>query len=147
MTKAIFRKHRIAVLLAGLVTVSVIAAFTSAAASADGRELAGTFCGSRCISFTFHDATTTSTNRTDFTLRPGIYWLTVNDPSTVHNFSLRSPDGTDQEITTDPGNPGLVTVKILLTHGSYRLFCDFDSHEAQGMYVDFEVGGVGQVDD
>ena len=47
-----------------------------------------------------------------------------------------------------------VTTKIHLDHGTYRLFCDvgnganFDTlgfHEKQGMYVDFVVGGVGQV--
>jgi hypothetical protein len=37
------------------------------------------------------------------------------------------------------------TLKINLEHGTYRLFCDVPSHEAAGMYIDFEVGGVGQV--
>src|SRR5262245_11241121 len=146
MPKAIFREDRAAVLLAALVTGSIIAACVSASASADGRALDGAFCGNRCISLAFDGETTTSTTRTDFTLRPGVYWFTVDDPSTVHNFTLREPDGTNQEITTTTGVPGLVTVKDLEKHGSYRLFCSFGTHEAQGMYVDFEVGGVGQGD-
>ena len=50
--------------------------------------------------------------------------------------------------------PQASRTKIHLDHGTYRLFCDvgnganFDTlgfHEKQGMYVDFVVGGVGQV--
>jgi hypothetical protein len=44
-------------------------------------------------------------------------------------------------------------MKILLKAGTYRLFCaapgrtpTSPNHEASGMYVDFQVGGVGQVD-
>ena len=44
------------------------------------------FCGSRCISLTFDGETTTSSARTDFTLRPGTYWLTVNDTFTTARY-------------------------------------------------------------
>ena len=40
------------------------------------------------------------------------------------------------------------TVKIDLTPGTYRLFCDAVKpvvHESAGMYIDIDVGGVGQV--
>jgi hypothetical protein len=102
------------------------------------------------------------------TLQPGTYWLTVDDTSTRHDFMLRScpgevvlcdqtqstgaaPAGNELQLTTIPGE-GSVTVKINLKHGTYRLYCNaplgVDSptnHEAMGMYVDLEVGGVGQV--
>ncbi len=97
----------------------------------------------------FDGQTTTSDARTDFTLRPGTYWLTVNDNGNFHNFTLQGPNGLDLDITPATGNPdgapGLVTIKINLKNGSYRLLCDEDSHAADGMYVDSQVGGMGQV--
>ena len=96
-----------------------------------------------------------TTNRADLTLRPGTHWIAVNDDSTIHNFVLRScPDATTpctdptapvQVLTTLADAPGQVTTKINLTHGTYRLFCEAPNHERLGMYVDFEVDGVGQV--
>jgi hypothetical protein len=111
------------------------------------------------------------------TLRPGTYWITVDDPLNSHNFELRScpgsttscgpGKGSELELTPvcndDPLNPDVFkcpnnidtatndivrTVKIVLKHGTYRLFCDAQLpvvHEAAGMYIDIEVGGVGQV--
>jgi hypothetical protein len=105
-------------------------------------------------------------------LRPGTYWVTVHDDNDKHNFELRScpgssspcafGDGSEQEITpivnSDPlPVPDACTVtdgtvecaiKVTLKPGWYRLFCDAQSpvpHEPRGMYVDIEVGGVGQV--
>jgi hypothetical protein len=96
-------------------------------------------------------------------LRPGTYWITVVDNNARHDFSLRScpgstsvcgdtPGSDELPITTDsagsPADPVTVTVKVHLDHGTYRLFCGNDgppNHEALGMYVDFVVGGVGQV--
>jgi hypothetical protein len=77
----------------------------------------------------------------------------VNDDSPFHNFALRScPDssspcdaGPDQDLTTIPDAPGSVMTKVLLKHGTYRLFRDATGHESRGMYVDFEVGGDVQV--
>src|SRR5262245_8428312 len=136
---------RIVAVFTAVVVAGVWAVAAGADDATDGRDLSASFCGSRCISLTFNDQTTTSTNRTDFDLRPGVYWLTLNDTSAAHNFMLAGPDGLDEELTTIPGT-GTVTVKLLLRHGEYRLFCHAGAHEAQGMYVDFEVGGVGQVD-
>jgi hypothetical protein len=114
------------------------------------------------------------------TLRPGTYWINVDDPLNSHNFELRScpgsttpcgpGQGSEQALTPvcndDPANPDVFkcsttspypetaandivnTVKIVLKHGTYRLFCDAQKpvvHELAGMYVDIEVGGVGQV--
>ena len=97
------------------------------------------------------------------TIRPGIYWISVDDPLNSHNFELRSCPGStspcsdtnpdaisEQQITdiatiyTDP-----VTIKVNLKPGWYRLFCDATVpviHEPRGMYIDIEVGGAGQVD-
>jgi hypothetical protein len=114
------------------------------------------------------------------TIRPGTYWITVDDPLNSHNFELRSCPGSttpcrpgqglEQELTPvcndDPANPDVfkcsttnpypetatndivMTVKLDLKPGWYRLFCDAQKpvvHEAAGMYVDIQVGGVGQV--
>jgi hypothetical protein len=151
MRKAITRLPLIAALLVALFTVG-----PAAAVSAEGRQLVGEFCTNpqalpkpgACISLSYGGETamgyTDSPNRV-LTLRPGTYWLTVNDNSTAHNFSLESPDGLDQDITGVADTPGWVTVQVHLTHGTYVLFCDADAHRADGMYVDLEVGGVGQV--
>jgi hypothetical protein len=151
MRKAISRLPLIAALLAALFVAGPVAAV-----SADGRQLVGEFCTNpqalpkpgACISLSFGGETamgyTDAPNRV-LTLRPGTYWLTVDDNSTAHNFSLRSPDGLEQAITGVADTPGRVTVKVLLTYGTYVLFCAADAHEKDGMYVDIEVGGVGQV--
>ena len=127
-------------------------------ASASGRALEGGFCttntgGRLCMALTWDGVEYGTRNRTDLSLRPGTYWLTVNDANQFHNFTLRScPDsdstcdsGDVQEIITVPGTPGEVTLKLRLEHGTYRLLCDAANHEGGGMYVDFAVGGVGQV--
>jgi hypothetical protein len=110
------------------------------------------------------------------TIRPGTYWITVDDPLDSHNFELRTcpgstvpcgpGQGSEQELTPvcndDPAKPDafkcgtntenatkeiVATLKIELKPGWYRLFCDAQQpvvHEAAGMYVDIQVGGVGQ---
>ncbi len=164
MIKAIFTKQRIAVLLVALATASAIAALaasTGTATSTDGRSLDGSFCSHAvigspfpaglCIQLTSEGQTTQGYYHSPglLTLRPGNYWLTVTDNSPVHNFSLTAPDGLDMDITTTPegssSSPVVRTVKVHLDHGPYRLICDNDGHAAAGMYVDIEVGGVGQV--
>ena len=108
------------------------------------------------------------------TLRPGTYWLTVTDNSNFHNFQLRSCAG--MAILCDPSSGGNVqeltpicndplttagscprtnpaanviqkTVKVNLSHGTYRLYCAAGTRKLMGMYVDLVVGGVGQIDD
>jgi len=146
-------KSKFSAALAVLVLAGAAAVVVSTA-SADGRQLTGQFCTNAmampkpgaCIQLAFDGQTaqgyTDSSNRV-LTLRPGTYWLTVTDTSTAHNFSLESPDGSDQDITGVADAPGSVTVKVNLTPGTWVLFCE--PHRAMGMYVDIEVGGVGQV--
>jgi len=152
MRTIVTRLPLIAALLAALFVVG-----SAGAVSAEGRQLTGVFCTNpqalpkpgACIWLSYGDETAIGyTGAPDrvLTLRPGTYWLTVNDTSTAHNFSLRSPDGSEQAITGVADTPGWVTVKVLLKHGTYVLFCAADDHEKMGMYVDIEVGGVGQVD-
>ncbi len=192
MTKAIFPRRSIAVLLTTLATVGAIAAYTTATASAQGRTIVGNFClGDHlfCMSagldgqtpvegygVSNSEGTCAKPPATDdagpqycvpsgtglLTLRPGTYWITVNDDQNNHNFSLRScpgstspctdtnPDKTSEQAITDIATVYTepVTIKVNLKPGWYRLFCDSDSpvvHENAGMYVDIEVGGVGQV--
>ena len=149
-------KGRIVALAALVLAATALAtAFGAAGARSDeGRQLAGVYCSNQnampkpgaCLQLSFGDQTaqgyTDSPNRT-LTLRPGVYWLTVDDNSTVHNYSLESPDGSDRDLTGVTDAPGSVTYKVDLTHGRWVLFCD--PHRAMGMYVDIEVGGVGQV--
>lgn len=152
LTTAITRLPLIVALLAALFLVG-----PAGVVSAAGRQLTGSFCSNpqalpkpgACMSLSYGDETATGyTNAPDrvLTIRPGTYWLAVNDTSTAHNFSLRSPDGTEQAITGVAETPGWVTVKVHLSHGTYVLFCAADDHEQDGMYVDIEVGGVGQVE-
>src|SRR5437763_12323425 len=104
MVKTSFRKHRVAVLLAAFVTVSAIAAITAiaaiaastrAAATAHGRALVGNFCttstGSMfCMTLTDDGVAYGTTNRAELALRPGTYWITLDDNSPAHDFALRS---------------------------------------------------------
>jgi hypothetical protein len=172
MTK-IVRNHRIGFLAAALVTVGVIAAFATVASFADtgggnstdpGRALAGAFCtvtgttNHLCMQITWDGVTYGTNNRSsDLTLRPGTYWITATDTSAFHNFELRSCPGSTSACGTGAGDelpitgdsvadtPGDVAVKVNLDAGTYRLFCDAPGHEAGGMYVDFQVAGVGQL--
>src|SRR5262245_11695057 len=72
-------------------------------------------------------------------LRPGIYWLTVDDQSSGHNFHILGP-GLDDVVTSVPFT-GTVTHKIHLRHGTYRFQCDPHSPI---MFGTFTVGGVGR---
>ena len=141
-----------------LFVVMAALAVYSVTASASGRALEGAFCTTNtgsvlCLALTWDGVEYGTRNREDLSLRPGTYWLTVNDTVAFHNFALRScPDsdapcesGDVQEITSISGTPGEVTVKLLLGHGTYRLFCELGNHESRGLFVDFAVGGVGQV--
>jgi plastocyanin len=75
-------------------------------------------------------------------LRPGVYWLTVHDLSTHHNFHILGP-GLDDVVTTVPFQ-GDTTIKVQLEHGTYTFQCD--PHALLGMRGTFDVGGVGQTD-
>jgi hypothetical protein len=149
------QKKVIAFVALALAAVAVATGLGVAGArSDDGRQLSGVYCSNAnampkpgaCIQLSFNDGTaqgyTDSPNRV-LTLRPGVYWLTVDDNSTAHNYTLESPDGTDQQLTGVTDTPGAVTYKVNLTHGTWVLFCQ--PHRAMGMYVDIEVGGVAQV--
>ena len=153
-------RHRRAAQLAALVVIGAVAAFISVTASANGRALDGAFCrtstnSTLCLSLTWDGVAYGTNNRAELALRPGTYWITVKDDSVAHNFTLRScpgatepcgpGDGTAEDVTTVPDAPGEVTVKMELVHGTYRLFCSRPGHESGGMFVDFAVGGVGQV--
>jgi hypothetical protein len=72
-------------------------------------------------------------------LRPGTYWLTVEDLSGVHNFHILGP-GLDDVVTSVPFT-GTVTHKIHLRHGGYTFQCDPHSF---AMFGTFTVGGRGQ---
>jgi hypothetical protein len=168
MTRARSVKRGAALLFTVMVSVGAIAAYLVTNASADGRTLDAGFCTGLCIQVTSQNGQASGTMGTDenrvLTLRPGTYWLTVTDNSNFHNFELRScagmailcdpnSGGDEQELT--PINNGATaviteTVKVNLSQGTYRLFCDAVrngvTHEMMGMYVDLVVGGVGQVD-
>jgi plastocyanin len=120
--------------LAAIVAVGAIATSIGSAASKDGRQLEGTVGPGFTITLTMDGDPVTS-------LRPGTYWLTVNDLSTHHNFHIFGP-GLDDVVTTVP-ETGTVTVKIQLQHGTYTFQCD--PHATVGMRGTFDVGGVGQV--
>lgn len=148
-----------AILIAAAVVV-VTGAYSGQAASADGRQLDGTFCSHAvpgspypaglCIQLAFGGQTVQgyygSTGHMD--LRPGDYWLTVTDTSNAHNFTLTGQGGLDMDITpvANGSTPSITeTVKLHLEHGSYTLLCDNDGHSSAGMQITIDVGGVGQV--
>ncbi len=58
-------------------------------------------------------------------------------------MTTETPITTIAEVDSQP-----VTMEFLLQPGRYRLFCQDDApveHESAGMYIDIQVGGVGQV--
>jgi hypothetical protein len=126
-----------------IVAVSVVAALARAlvtvgplpAASADGRSPVGLSCTNpnalpkpgACISLAFGEQSAqgyTGSPDRELALRPGTYWLSLNDTSTAHNFMLESPAGSEQDLTEVAAAPGWVTVKVTLTPGTWVLFCD-----------------------
>jgi hypothetical protein len=168
MIKVSSPRGRIGLLLATFAVVGLVVAYYSATtASADGRALTGDFCTTPnmfCMTLSWDGVAYGTPNRDDLGLRPGTYWLTLDDTAAGHDFALRScpgsemacdrlnPLGSETELTTTT-EVDTTTVKLLLTHGTYRLFCDVGasnpdptrSHEGRGMFVDFSVGGDGQV--
>jgi plastocyanin len=162
MNRIVISKMRAAELLIGLAAMAVVGSLLTAPASADGRDLAASFCSHAVTGSPFPpglciqlDAGSQSVqgyygSPGRISLRPGDYWLTVTDNSNAHNFSLVGSDGLDLDITpvNNGGTPPPViteTVKIHLEPGSYRLLCDNDGHAAAGMEITIDVGGVGQV--
>ena len=93
--------------LAAFAAIGAVAAYLTMTAFATGRGLDGAFCtlpvppatnatSHICMSLTW-DGVTYGTPNPDasLALRPGTYWITVNDNSAGHNFTLRScPDST-----------------------------------------------------
>lgn len=159
MTRSGLRRRGFA-LLAALAAISVPAAFMVGTASADGRQLDGTFCSHSvsgspfppglCIQLASDDQTVQGyfDSPGQISLRPGNYWLTVVDNTDRHNFTLQGPDGLDTDITPVPNGstPTITeTVKVHFDHGTYTLLCDADAHAANGMEITINVGGLGQV--
>jgi len=129
---------RIVALIPVLVVVGALGVTTGNSKLNDGRQLYGYFGPG----LTIHVLDGGPDGSPVTSLRPGDYWLTVNDTSAFHNFHIFGP-GLDDTVTTVP-QIGEVTVKIHLSHGTYTFQCD--PHRNLGMIGTFDVGGVGQVD-
>ena len=122
--------------LATLVVVGTVIAPPAIGSEAKGRQLEGTVGPGFTISLTEEGQPVES-------LRPGIYWLTVHDLSTRHNFHIIGPAGLDEVVTSVPF-VGDATVKILLKHGTVTFVCDPHRMTMNGS---FTVAGVGQDSD
>jgi hypothetical protein len=70
----------------------------------------------------------------------------ANAPVQVLSPIINAPANITPDMNCTNDN-GILTCsyKVLLTHGTYRLFCQAPQHENLGMFVDIAVGGVGQV--
>ena len=124
--------RRVVLALAACAAVGAVGAAPGLSDS-ENRNPQGSVGPSFTISLTQDGAPVTS-------LRPGTYWLTVNDMSNRHNFHVIGP-GLDQKVTT-VDQVGTVTMKIHLSHGQYVFQCDPHKMTMRGT---FDVGGVGQV--
>jgi hypothetical protein len=163
-------RYRLALPFVALAVAAIAFALLAGRSSATGRELDASFCQTStfCIDLKYGDLERNVPNPEPISLRPGTYTLSLVDNSGRHNFALRSCEGSDTTCgPPPPGTPDDATaltpicnndtspcsstntldesVKLLLKHGTYRLFCQAMNHEANGMYVDIVVGGVGQV--
>jgi hypothetical protein len=126
--------RRAVVLLAVLLFVGALIAGPGTPSNTTGRQLEGKVGPGFTISLTQDGQAITS-------LRPGTYWLTVEDLSSIHNFHILGAD-LDMRVTSVPFI-GTVTVKLLLEAGTVTFQCDPHADTMRGT---FEVGGVGQVD-
>jgi len=127
--------RRTVLLLAVAVAVGAVIATPGTSSSHGGRQLHGVVGPGFTISLSDEDGQAVTS------LRPGTYWLTVEDKSNRHDFHIFGP-GLDEVVTTVPAVE-TVTVKIHLSHGEYTFQCD---PHAATMHGSFDVGGVGQVD-
>jgi hypothetical protein len=124
---------RIVLGVATCVAVGSVLAARGTRSAAAGRQLHGTVGPGFTISLSDEGGQPVTS------LRPGEYWLTVDDLGTHHNFHILGP-GVDDVVTTVPFT-GTVTAKIHLSHGQYTFQCD---PHASIMHGSFEVGGAGQ---
>ena len=66
-------------------------------------------------------------------LTPGLYWLTVDDHATNHNFHVIGP-GIDIEVTSVPF-VGTVTVPLKVKDGEFTFRCDPHASTMHGSFV------------
>ena len=98
MTRVSSPRGRGAVLLGMIAVLGLTTVYVVATASADGRALTGDYCttptgGTRCMQITWDGVAYGTNNRDDLTLRPGEYWLTVNDTGSLRPVpQLRAPE-------------------------------------------------------
>jgi plastocyanin len=125
--------RRTVLVIATCIAVASVLGARATRSAAAGRGLHGTVGPGFTISVSDENGKPVTS------LRPGEYWLTVDDLSTHHNFHILGP-GLNDVVTTVPFT-GTVTVKIHLSHGEYRFQCD---PHASIMHGSFAVDGVGQ---
>jgi hypothetical protein len=126
--------RRRALAVAACVAIGIVLAAGGILLSAAGRELHGTVGPGFTITLDDADGQPVTS------LRPGTYWLTIDDLSNRHNFHIFGP-GLDE--TTTVSFTGTITLKVHLSHGEYTFVCD---PHASMMTGSFTVGGVGQDD-
>src|SRR5262245_21297110 len=115
--------RRIVLLVAAcFIAVAVVAAL-GAPSRAVGRELHGTVGPGFTINLVDDNEQPVTS------LRPGTYWLTINDLSNRHNFHIF---GEDLDESTSVPFVGTETLKIHLTHGTYTFVCDPHSAMMRG---------------
>src|SRR5215218_6962604 len=66
------------------------------------------------------------------TLKAGMYKITVNDKSNIHDFHLTGP-GVNKVITTTPFK-GTKTVTVTLRRGTYTYVCDPHASTMKGSF-------------
>jgi hypothetical protein len=69
-------------------------------------------------------------------LPAGTYTIVVHDDSSIHNFEIEREHGGKSRDLTDVDFVGTRTVRVALTRGSYKAYCD--PHEST-MFQDFAV--------
>jgi hypothetical protein len=120
------------IVLVVAVAVGAVLAVPGTQSKAAGRTLQGTVGPGFTISLSTEEGQAVTE------LRPGTYWLTVDDLSEHHNFHLFGPG---LNVGTTVPFVGTTTFKIHLSHGQYTFQCD---PHARSMRGSFGVGGAGQ---
>ena len=101
------------------------------ARAATARKLVGTVGKGGAFTITLTDAR----GKRVRTLKAGTYTIVVHDDSPVHNFELEREHGFEKELT-DVSAVGTKTVRLKLTRGTYKAYCD--PHQST-MFQDFTV--------
>ncbi len=107
----------VAIVAAVALTVLALAATALAASQASHPKLLGVVGKNDAFKISL-----TSNGKSVKTLKAGIYTITIQDDSTIHNYALVGPHGKAWTFTSG-GFKGTKTITLELGAGKYKAYC------------------------